>query len=128
MLAKRFLYVCLGLLCLLATFEIGATAASGQTAGFRVIGVNFVVAGETVYHLDTLNLPVGWHALPEGSLDLPPVPASSLVSYNSGTTAITDQGEGWGKVNGSWADLGPVPGISPIHPTTWGQLKVKYSH
>ena len=108
-------------------FAIGANGAKGQSTTFRVIGPNFVVVGQTVYHLDPLNAPLGWHKLPEGGLTLPPVPASSLISYENGTTAITDSGEGWGNVYGVWTDLGPVPGSVPTTRESWGQLKSKYA-
>ena len=101
--------------------------ARGQSTTFRVIGPNFVVVGQTVYHLDPLNAPLGWHKLPEGGLTLPPVPASSLISYENGTTAITDSGEGWGNVYGVCTDLGPVPGSVPTTRESWGQLKSKYA-
>ncbi len=126
--AKKLVHACVGLLILALVLELGASFARGQTAGFRVIGPNTVVIGEAVYHLDTLNPPFGWHQLPEGNFNLPPVSPSSLVNYESGQYAITDQGEGWGKVGGVWTDLGPIPGVMSVRPATWGQVKATYRH
>ncbi len=57
--------------------------------------------------------------------DLPPVPVSSLISYDSGI-AITDSGEGWFRNATEWVDLGPIPGLSPTVRTTWGSVKAAY--
>jgi hypothetical protein len=125
MAAKRFMYVSIGLLALTVAFEWGASTARGQASGFRVIGSGTVVAGDAVYFLDTANAPEGWRQLPYASITLPPVPASSLVNYSSGFLAITDSGEGWGKVGGVWTNLGPVP-TTPTLQSTWGGVKAKY--
>lgn len=125
MLSKRFMHVCLGLLALVAAFELGSGVAHGQSGAFRVVGTGMVVVGDAVYWLDVNGASAGWKLLPNGSFTLPPVPASSLIQYESGSWAITDSGEGWGLVFGSWTDLGPVPGTPTVR-TTWGQVKAKY--
>ena len=127
MFAKRFMYVSISILALALTFEIGARSARAQSSVFRVIGPGLVVVGNAVYELHTATAPVGWAQLPNGNFTLPPVPASSLVNYSSGIVAITDSGEGWGKVSGVWTDLGPVPS-TPVQQTTWGQVKARYAH
>jgi hypothetical protein len=109
-----------------AVFSLEADRARGQITSFRVIGPGMVVVGENVYVLDTGNGPSGWKQLPYGTLTLPPVPPSSLVNYGTGV-AITDAGEGWGKVGGVWTDLGPAPGLVPTVKESWGQLKAKYA-
>src|SRR4051812_18968494 len=122
MFAKRFMYVSIGICAITLTFELGAHTARAQSSAFRVIGPGLVVAGNTVYELHTTTAPVGWTPLPNGNFTLPPVPASSLVNYSSGIVAITDSGEGWGKVSGVWTDLGPIP-TTPVQQTSWGQVK-----
>ena len=122
--------VALVLCALFAVFAvlspIGIRGARGQAGSFRWIGGSFAVSGESVYRLDPLNSPVGWKKLPDGSFDLPPIPASTLVGF-TGQTAITESGEGWGKVGGVWTDLGPIPGSVPTTRESWGQLKAKYT-
>ena len=39
MLAKRFFYVCAGLLCLALAYHLGATSATAQAPGNPVVGV-----------------------------------------------------------------------------------------
>ena len=104
-----------------------ARPSSGTVASssFRLIGIADVVVGSTVYVLDTSNYPFGWKQVP--ATDLPPVDPATLLSYNSSGVAITDTGEGWGRVNGAWTDLGPVPGSVPTTRESWGQLKAKYA-
>lgn len=125
--AKRFMYVCLGCLALAILFEISATHARAQSGSFRVIDAGVVVVGNSAYHLRTTTPPLGWTLMPEGNFDLPPVPPSTLLSYSSGIVAVTESGEGWGKVGGVWTNLGPVPGTA-VQEATWGQVKAKYRH
>jgi hypothetical protein len=84
------------------------------------------VSGASIYLLDTGNAPAGWTKLPVDRITVPPVPASSLVFYDE-QRAITDTGEGWGKVGGVWTDLGPIPSSVPTTRESWGQLKAKYA-
>ena len=104
--------VALVLCALFAVFAvlspIGIRGARGQAGSFRWIGGSFAVSGESVYRLD------------------PPIPASTLVGF-TGQTAITESGEGWGKLGGVWTDLGPIPGSVPTTRESWGQLKAKYT-
>lgn len=123
--SKRFMYCCIGILCILIAFEVGASTARGQATGFRVLGTGVVESGGTIYVLRGVTPPLGWTALPTAGWTAPPVPASSLLQYESGSVAITDSGEGWGMVNGEWTDLGPIPGVATVR-TSWGQVKDKY--
>jgi hypothetical protein len=103
----------------------GPRTSRGQTGTFRVLGNAYVAVGESVYYLDLNNQPLGWKELPFASITLPPVPASTLISYDS-FFAITETGEGWGKAYGEWTNFGPVP-TTPTVRTSWGQVKTRYS-
>jgi hypothetical protein len=127
MFAKRFMHICFGLLALVLAFEVGSQTARAQSSNFRVIAPGIAVAGDAVYELRSLTAPLGWVQLPEGNFTLPPVPPSSLVNYSSGIVAVTETGEGWGKVSGVWTDLGPLP-TTAVERASWGQVKSKYLH
>ena len=124
MFAKKVFYASASLLAITIALQLGARMAMGQTGGFRLIGTAMVSAGGSVYHLDVVNFPEGWKILPTPSYTLPPIPVSSIASYD-GDIAITDAGEGWGKVGGVWTDLGPIPGVATVR-TSWGQVKDRY--
>lgn len=124
---KRFAYASLGVLALASAFALGATVASGQAgSGFRALAPWAVQSGSAVYVLDTSNSPYGWKQLPALGFTLPPVAPSSLIAYD-GSHALTDAGEGWGKVFGAWTDLGPVP-TTGVERASWGQVKSRYLH
>lgn len=111
-----------------AGFGLRPTPVSGQTGSFRVLGGSYVLVGESIYHADPANAPVGWHAMPYGSFTLPPVQASTLVSLTN-DVAITDTGEGWiftGTGPNGWTDVGPIPGVVGVQRTSWGAVKAKY--
>ena len=124
MFLKRVALASVSIFALALTLEITASLARGQAIGFRVLGPGTVEAGGAVYVLDTSNSPYGWKQLPALGFTLPPVPASTLLTYD-GFVAITESGEGWGKVFGTWTDLGAIP-TTPVQGTTWGQVKSKY--
>jgi hypothetical protein len=109
---------------LTATWPVRSSNGTIATSSFRLIGIADVVVGSTVYGLDVVNLPYGWKQVPAS--ELPPIDPATILSYNSAGVAITDTGEGWGRVGGAWTDLGPVPGLVPTTKESWGQLKVKY--
>ena len=123
--ARSFFIVCLGILCSVATYQLGATSAKAQApSGIRVLaGNSFVLSGGTVYRLDTTS---GWFVVAE----LPPVPPTDLMYYD-GWTAVTVQGEGWhcdSPGQTSWRSLGMVPGgPTPAQGMSIGQLKAKYA-
>ncbi len=121
--AKRFFYVCAGILALVLTYHFGATSAGGQGL-VRVIGPNTVVVGSNAFYLEISNPPFGWRQLPYNGNTLPPVPVTSLASYQLGT-AITDTGEGWYATAGVWVSAGTPPSVATI-PSTWGSVKAKY--
>jgi hypothetical protein len=125
MAARKVISACAMLLIILLTFTLGPEGARGQANMWRLIGPGIVESGGSVYLLDTANAPQGWNQLPVPSITLPPVPASSLTFYDE-QRAITDAGEGWGKVGGVWTDLGPIPGLVPTVHQSWGQLKARY--
>ena len=52
MLAKRFFYVCAGLLCLTVAFHLGAVSAHGQ-AGIVIDGANESYNGGTICYCPT---------------------------------------------------------------------------
>ena len=118
---RRIAIMFLLLLPLGMSLDIGPRPASGQTGSFRPLSPFYVLVGETVYYLDVGNPPFGWHQI----VDLPPVPASSLVTLEAGL-AITQSGEGWIHVASGWQSVGVVPGLVAVHSATWGALKAKY--
>jgi hypothetical protein len=125
--AKRFFYVCLGILALAVAHHLGARSAQGQATQFRMVEELVAVVGDKVYLLDAANEPYGWKELPGLGLDLPPVPKNTIVSYSrNGGTTVTESGEGWQKVSGTWVSLGFLPGVTGVENTSWGAVKARY--
>ena len=125
MVAKRFFYVCAGILCLALAYHFGAVRAEGQAAGFRILDSNNLLVGAagTIYEIG----PVGWRSYLGRGNTAPPVPVSSLVQYN-GCSAVTEAGEGW-QCNGNtgeWTSIGFLPGATPATHETWGGVKARY--
>ncbi len=123
---RRVLFILATAVLAVAIYQAGSRRAFGQGFVMRVIGPATVVVGESAYYLEVSNPPYGWRQLPYGGNTLPPVPVSSLASYEP-MVVITDGGEGWYATPGGWVSVGCVPGgNSPAIRSTWGGVKAKY--
>ena len=95
--AKRFFYVCAGLLCLTLAYELGARNAIAQvgspTSGFAA----YPVAGGSAF----------WILTPNGDV------YSSGWNFQYGVAGAEFKGNIWG-----------AP--TPTQPETWGRLKARY--
>jgi hypothetical protein len=127
--AKRFMFVCFGLLALALAYHLGAKNASAQAPPYHFVGWgNLVVVGDQAWQLGA----GGWtQRFPQ---DLPPVPPSTLVWWEDqprgagGMIALTENGEGWSSGGpGGWVSVGfPPGGPTPTRQQSWGQVKAKY--
>ena len=124
---RRLAILCIALLALLGLRELIPGNAHGQSSSFRILSSSNVLVGETVYHAELFNPPIGWRQMPYLSLTLPPVQPSSLVSLSS-DVAITDTGEGWVWVGGAtgWQNVGQIPGTVGVTRTSWGAVKSRW--
>jgi hypothetical protein len=127
--AKRFMYVCIGLLALAAAFQIGARSASAQlsgtitAAGFSYCGGNcaFAIVNRHIY--GTMN-PITTDPVP-GTDPVIAVGAGAQggaqIMLANGDVYFTEQGFH------TWTFLENVlGGATPAHATSWGQLKTTY--
>lgn len=123
---KRPLILLLGVVALMLPVLVGRPPiALGQTSSFRLLSSFYVLVGDTIYHLDPGNPPIGWRALPYGNFDAPPIPASTLLALESGT-AITDSGEGWIRTASGWQSVGQIPGTVATMRSSSGAVKARY--
>ena len=124
MMLKRVFLVCLSMFLLAGSYYFGSTRAAAQSPSFRLIGPNCAVVGDVAYYLEITNPPLGWQQMPNTFKTLPPVPASSLISYTP-QDAITDSGEGWVHTASGWESLGTL-GTVRATSMSWGKLKADY--
>lgn len=124
--AKRFFYVCAGLLCLALTYHLGARRSSAQ-AGLGIEGGNLgtwntCAVGRTFYYQ------VGGLFVPE------PIPGTDRVVATGGAPVrvMLENGDVYvypGDPSGgsSWQFVGNMIG-SPIsvEPSSWGSVKARY--
>ncbi len=97
--AKRFLYVCAGLLCLALAYHLGARSARGEHGG-QIVGFTGGSAGGWA-EVITTNGDCYQRRIGGGDLFDPGVPAMYMGN--------------------SWSG-GPTPATQ----TTWGQVKARY--
>lgn len=131
--AKKFFYVCAGLLCLVAAYQLGVSSARAQVQN-------------TVWYAERSSTAVGvavgrvlhFMSIADGTgqgrtSSLPPVPGSEEIVAFTGTVdnegfAVLANGDVWAKRNdsGSWIYIGNLmSGATAVRSTSWGALKVE---
>jgi hypothetical protein len=134
--ARKFFFICAGLLCLAVALKLGATVAVAQTATLDVaeaeLGLYAGTIGRTVY--------LATQTDPGGPLDFYrsfSVPGSSrILAVHVGgnstypVTAVLENGDVYVATNfgSSWNLAGNIigGGPTPARVTTWGSLKSRY--
>jgi hypothetical protein len=131
--AKKFFYVCMGVLALVAAVGAGFNSARAQIGGplhfAGVGGASAQVVGRALLVLST--------AMPSPTPFPEPVPGTSdivsVLVYNAGyavpaTTVVLANGDTYhwsGNVPG-WVLVGSFSGPTQLQSTSWGQLKARY--
>jgi hypothetical protein len=131
--AKRFFYVCLGVLALAVAGSIGFSSARAQIGGplyfAGVGGASAAVVGRTLLVLTNSG--------PSPTPFPVPVPGTSAIVsvlvYNAGymppaTTVVLANGDvyHWSGAVPAWALVGSYSGATPSRSTSWSELKSRY--
>jgi hypothetical protein len=124
MVAKRFFFICAGILCLAFAYHLGARSASGEaypTGPVECVGYSEHTAAAVINH-------ELWRA-EAGALDgTGTIPSASRAVACGYDGVVLENGEAW-KWNGvSWGLQGTFPfsGPTPATQETWGSLKARY--
>jgi hypothetical protein len=139
--ARKFFYVCAGLLCLVLTYQVGARNASAQAGGLIESPASFnyhPLTGYTVSFVTNRQLYTSvW--LPNSQWQVPaqtaggPIPGSSPVvalmaaGGPSGATVLLANGDLY-RMGNSWEYQGNLLGGAPTPAVreSFGQLKARY--
>ena len=132
--ARRFFFVCLGILCLVCAYQLGADRARADwdaNAPGEIVGGGqrlwFTRDGEAWRLLETS---MTWERQ-DPALDLP-VPASEVKFMDNvsgaGIFMITTEDVAWFAGGaGPWEQIGPFPGAPvPLKTDSWGKVKDRY--
>lgn len=143
--ARRFMYVSIGVLCLVAAYQMGAERARADwnPAGGQIIGGDMVSANQSRWYTaagEAWKLSSsGWERGDwEMLIDLP-VPATEVkfvtgeaASVGFGVHLITVDDVAWtiftaGPSSGQWQEIGPFPG-GPVSldQESWSKVKAKH--
>jgi hypothetical protein len=134
--ARAFFFVCLGLLCIVAAYHLGARSAGAQSFGGGFAAL--------VHHSPGDSNPLAIksdgtaYSLPAGAwvpIDpVPLVPGTTVVAGNDEAQVLGSDGtlyqRGFSGIPGAayWYVRAASPdGATPAEGTTWGQLKAKYA-
>lgn len=129
MLARRFLYVSLGILALSIAYHLGVASARADwhlAASGSIKGLAAIWAHDDAGQAWELRSS-GWLRRPERDL---PMPVSDVKFMDGGYSLITVSDEGWVYSDGTgWISCGSFPGSatgvqSPrVEESRWGKLK-----
>jgi len=139
--ARKFFYVCAGMLMLALAYHLGATQANAQLGSITAVGIEqgrvAMAVGRTVYGFEAPpNSPPGSGQLVGVLGGVPRVSPIVGCAYTQGTMwAVLENGDVyWACVLGctpqGWIYSGNALGGSPPVPTaseSWGQLKSRYA-
>ena len=123
--AKKFMYVCIGIMALAVTFHVGAQYGKASIVDPTPSGIvaqyspHVLVENGEVYRWEQD------HWLHLDGFDVP-LPVSDIKFWTAGTF-VTQAGEVWYVGEGSWENVGSPPvGPTPTPPSTWGKIKAKF--
>jgi hypothetical protein len=129
--AKKFMYVCLGILALSVAFHLGAEYGSASIVDHAATGV--IAHSSQFVLLDTGEVwrceddPFGtWTQYVECT---PPV-AVSQIKFWGPYAVVTQSNEVWiyfeSGPHSGWNSFGTPPGSVSTQPATWGQIKADF--
>ncbi|GJM43932.1 MAG: hypothetical protein DHS20C21_07740 [Gemmatimonadota bacterium] len=129
--AGRFMYASIGVLCLVAAYQLGVSRAQaewspespGQLVGMFSTGSSVYVVSRSGAFWRASN-DFGWEG-PAAFDDLPvPSEAIAMLDENS---IITKDDVLWFYVGGQWVDHGPFPGRPvSLDEQSWGETKSEF--
>jgi hypothetical protein len=128
--AKRFLYVGVGFLCLVCAYQLGAGRAGAEWdtgAQGAIVGG----AGQTYYSRSGeawgVSVAYGWQRAIEFDLPVEAGLVKFLDDGPEGTYLITTDDEAWIRTGAGWQHIGPFPGGPvPLKTESWGKVKDRY--
>jgi hypothetical protein len=127
--AKKFMYVCFGVLALMVAFHIGAEYGKASIVDHSMPGI---IASHREGSLFAVLMEDGQVWGFDGSewnlSDDPPPVAPTEIKFWHGTYFVTYNDELWHiPPTGGWTNHGSPPtGPTVVQPTTWGAMKVMY--
>ena len=123
--ARKFFYVCAGMLMLALSYHFGFSSAQAQAGLFRVLGdyesAVWIETGGQIYRLQQ----GGWSVPNNG---VPPISPTTIVAGNNLQFVAAD-GTGWVRNVSDLEWVGyPLPGrATSAQRETWGQVKSRYT-
>jgi hypothetical protein len=139
--AKRFFFVSAGILCLAAAYHLGVLSAQAGFSQANALGIQAISQGThaemnvLLSSGDIVMIDGSGFRLPETTL---PVPPSEIFAFEcSGMegdylgygTLITTSGIAYRTGSyGTWWEVGPVPGVTPVtaEDSSFGSIKGRY--
>ena len=123
--ARKFFYVCAGMLMLALSYHLGATTATAQAAGSLECAsysgnAAWAVAGHHLYYLS--------NSAPREFVDYGPLPNATRAVACGPLGVVLEDGSVWQSSFGEWVQFGqfPLGGPVPAQQQSWGQLKARY--
>ena len=126
--AKKFMYVCFGILALAVTFHVGAQYGKASIVDHTMSGIvavdgyRVLLDNGEVWQWGLGNWRV-WSYTPEYDL---PVSVSAIKFWESPDCFYTWNNEVWVLVEAGWTNFGSPGSATTTAPSTWGEIKAKF--
>ena len=123
--AKKFMYVCLGILALAGAYHLGAQYGRASIVDHTMTGV--IAHNDLGVLLDNGEV---WYSPSAGTWTLRtdlalPVPLAEVKFWQLGHL-ITNANELWVFTGSEWQYRGSPPGVSATQTSTWGEIKAEF--
>ena len=132
--AKKFMFVCVGLLALTVAFLLGAQFGRAEYVDHTTTGLiaacaegpgGFFALGENGGLYEFMGRDRQWYDYGQSL----PVPASEVKFFVSYNCFISVRNEAWYRdgLAEPWLNLGGPPGLTSTQSATWGSIKAQFN-
>lgn len=128
--AKKFMYICIGIMALAVTFHIGAEYGKASIVDHTMSGVVAAAKGGGSSYGLLLDSGEVWYynILTDTWTQDASVPVTlSEIKFWHSAWFVTYSDEIWQRSDGVYSRIGAPPtGPTPTQPTTWGKIKAEW--
>ena len=131
--AKKFMFVCFGLLALAVTFHLGAQYGQAGYVDHSTTGVVSAIFDSVNWTAVLMDNGQVWRGDAGGRWEFqprysPPIPVSQ-VKFWGYYWVISENNDLWAahSYDAGWSNVGSPPGGVAVQPSTWGSIKAQFN-
>ena len=128
--AKRFFYICGGLLCLVAAYQLGTESSDASIVDTTIAGGWIVGAATEGNYFSILTADGSIYTVTAGGFEfvrtIPISVGETAFFLGDDEGIVARNGDVWKSNGPEWINLGPPPGAISVQSDSWGSVKDRY--